>query len=700
MAHQKRKAQHGTDSHENETSRQYSPGLQGHKSVHKQLNKHNGEVSGHQPRDSQRTEEQLRCAPQLDSPNNDLASQQSQRELLPLQQDHSQSLRSTSECPSSENEQLDDEAQVVSIRPEPFTPYSDSTIPILWSTQINHSVALDPSLQYHEWSPATWKGYGEAIVLIKTGINRQSLGLPAASKEAGSLLTITCVDLYYNVLDKKIYVASETGLITVSDYIRLCNIDLSRKLRFTGTIPTWAKTLLGKEEKRYVTEPFEGEPLPVRSEVHVFATFDSPEEPAGPWGYMFSVAVRSALRFPMHYTAKKRPGILSAVEQKHILGLPDKQPSPQELGEALFRQAEDCDQGKLDLSMTKTRDEYLKDCGYLYGKFALANTQQKKDFFTGSFDPIDELDDSEIHGDIYPSSEHMSTVATNSRGSPSLSDSGVFTITNVDKGVQPKPEATRKHGDRTSTSIENPYNQNTPSPAMSITSGRSPVYMIPDGKMGTATGETPSAKFEIAEGPGDKAQQKRTMTLDNSPISIEIDKPTPILKDDGTGVLPTRKPDTKKQSSLSSSASPRKRGCPFSPPPSTKRAKKNTTAEYKDQRDTFPLDQNRREDACEAGNSTHDDRATDLSAKHDRSPNVRAQEDNPTNGIIDRELELALAPYPSLNETDALGNPVPVRRLASSAEFCQTIPADMDECDIEIPTYEELIEEMRRRGKR
>ena len=245
-----------------------------------------------------------------------------------------------------------------------FLPYSDIMIPVMWSTMIDHSASS--SLQRDEWDSTSWEGYYEAIALLKTGLNRQALGLPEASKSAGSLFTIEDVDMYFNVVNKIIYVASELGLITVPDYLNMCEIALERRVRFNGKIPKWAMTIFDAADKRYVAEVFDKDPLPLRSEVHVFDTFESNQEPVGLWGCVYSVETRKILQFPMIYTSEERLDLFSLPSLKHFFGVPEKQSSPQEPGESLFEQTQDF------------LDDYLKDCGHPYDRHESTDSQDKE----------------------------------------------------------------------------------------------------------------------------------------------------------------------------------------------------------------------------------------------------------------------------------------------------------------------------------
>ncbi|OAG06371.1 uncharacterized protein CC84DRAFT_1217598 [Paraphaeosphaeria sporulosa] len=272
-----------------------------------------------------------------------------------------------------------------------FAPYSEDKIPVLWSTNIDHSSSQ--VLQTEKFDSIALRHYYRAIAMTKTGLNREQLGIPPANAGYGSPVTIDYVDLYLDLSDGEVYVAaSEQGLMTVPDYLKLSGIAVQRKLSFKGRSPGWATAVFDAAEKRYVTEFWEalhGTPLPVRSEVQILDTFEMPVEPVGMWANVYSAYVGKVIQFPLAYTttdrefamSSGRPCSLSAIELRHVLAVPEKEPSPHELAEALFAQAQECDRNTLDLQMAKTRDDYLKECGHLHGKYAPTNTQKKKGIF-------------------------------------------------------------------------------------------------------------------------------------------------------------------------------------------------------------------------------------------------------------------------------------------------------------------------------
>ncbi|KAJ4360952.1 uncharacterized protein N0V89_001521 [Didymosphaeria variabile] len=390
MSNQKRKARYEIDEHEDKRYRQTQPNAYRQNHAGKHANNRGGKPFAHpQPHTQAQIQQQLS---QVDQ--NRIA--QSWQQMQQMQQMFN-FLAQNGQLPflQQQEPQVDGGVAQQHTPPPPdrksefFAPYSDFTIPILWSTKIDHS--FSPNLQQDQWDSTAWTNYYSAITMLKAGITRQQFGLPEAKEGHGGSVTIDYADLYLDLSDGKVYVAaSERGLMTVPDYLKLCGIAWERKLRFTGKAPEWAKAVFDAAEKRYVTEEFKELPLPVRSEVLVLMKFpvSAPRTPAGTWGCVYSAHLKKVVQFPLVYTSdrelalvKESPGPLSAAEVKHVFAFPEKNPSPQELGEALFKQAEECESGNLDLQMTKSRDDYLQECGHLYGKYSLANTQEEKGIF-------------------------------------------------------------------------------------------------------------------------------------------------------------------------------------------------------------------------------------------------------------------------------------------------------------------------------
>lgn len=375
MAYPKRKAQHDVAERDAKKTRQSSPTACRQTYAGEQQSKRGGRVMTQQPHTREQIFAQLHHLPQH------IAAQM--KPQFPVQQHN---LLQIAQQKEDESEEEQEEHQ-----PTPFSPYSELKIPVLCSVNIDHG--FSPVVHKEKLDSTALKHYYHAVAMAKTGLSREHLGLPPAKSGYGTPITIDDVDLYLDLGDGKIYVAaSERGLMTVADYLDLSGIAMERKLCFTGRTPGWAKSVFGDAEKRYVTELWEalhGTPVPVRSEIYVLDTFEMPIAPTGMWGNMYSAHFKKVVQFPLAYTTTDREFAmvkgnscsLSAAELKQVLAVQAKEPTPEELGEALFAQAKECDRGELDLQMTKSRDDYLKECGYLYAKHAPAEAQEKKGIF-------------------------------------------------------------------------------------------------------------------------------------------------------------------------------------------------------------------------------------------------------------------------------------------------------------------------------
>ncbi|KAL1600770.1 hypothetical protein SLS60_007158 [Paraconiothyrium brasiliense] len=392
MPNQKRKAHYDIGGHEDKRARQTQPNAYRQNHVGKHANKRGGRPFVH-PRSYTQAQiqqypnqiDQTQVAPTLQQ------MQQMQRMFTFLAQHGQLPFPQQQQQPQFDKGMAQQHIpQPSDCKPASFAPYSEFTIPILWSTKIDHS--FSPTLHQEQWDATAWANYYSTVTMLKAGITRQQFGLPEAKEGYGKGVTIDYTDLYLNLNDGKVYVAaSDRGLMTVPDYLKLCGIAWERKLRFTGKTPEWAKTVFAAAETRYVTKEFKELPLRVHSVVLVLQEFPvlAPRTPAGIWGLVYSTDLKKVVQFPLVYTSEDREfaiqkegfGSLSAVEVKHVFCFPPKNPSPQELGEALFKQSEECDAGNLDLQMSKSRDDYLQECGHLYGKYSLANTQEKKGIF-------------------------------------------------------------------------------------------------------------------------------------------------------------------------------------------------------------------------------------------------------------------------------------------------------------------------------
>ncbi|KAJ4304828.1 hypothetical protein N0V90_000356 [Kalmusia sp. IMI 367209] len=278
-------------------------------------------------------------------------------------------------------------------KPDPRVPYNDRAVPILLSAKIDHSTS-PVDFQTKDWKSRAWNNYRHAIKLLKTGISREQFSLPEAKDSCGPILTIDCVDLY--VYNTHVYVAAtEQGLLTVPEYLKLCGIPLERKIRFNGKIPMWARTLFEMADRRTVWEcaapdqcdgQIDLEEMSTVSVYHTDTTFPD-YDPYCSWGYVYCDRDNQIGWFPLNLTrpfgnagerGEKLPKGLSEVEKAHVFCLPPRKPNPQELAEAKFRRAEERERGE---GQNKTLNDYLKECGYLYGKYAPENQKKTGIFF-------------------------------------------------------------------------------------------------------------------------------------------------------------------------------------------------------------------------------------------------------------------------------------------------------------------------------
>lgn len=155
-------------------------------------------------------------------------------------------------------------------------PHSRESVPILFSDKAAHSTRTE---LVPDPSPDAVR---HALELIKDGFTARDLGLACAIAplardsrivRTGPAVVINDVDLYLH--DRTIRVASEDGLVTVPDYLEFRGVPETRKVRFNGRTPPWAKRLFGDAEKRRITEPYGPEApgqllLPVGGVVEVY----------------------------------------------------------------------------------------------------------------------------------------------------------------------------------------------------------------------------------------------------------------------------------------------------------------------------------------------------------------------------------------------------------------------------------------------
>ncbi|KAF1918999.1 hypothetical protein BDU57DRAFT_592984 [Ampelomyces quisqualis] len=124
-----------------------------------------------------------------------------------------------------------------------YKHWNDDSIPILHSAQ------------FQRYNPATLPNNPSAELRVKallllekpSGFNAEDLGRPKVPK-TGPTKVISDVDLYLMV-DDKIYVGTEYGLILAAKYLTLAGISDTTPVRFNGIKPAWVKASV---ERRFV----------------------------------------------------------------------------------------------------------------------------------------------------------------------------------------------------------------------------------------------------------------------------------------------------------------------------------------------------------------------------------------------------------------------------------------------------------------
>ncbi|KAH8719236.1 hypothetical protein GQ44DRAFT_762270 [Phaeosphaeriaceae sp. PMI808] len=113
-----------------------------------------------------------------------------------------------------------------------FAEYNNDSVPILHSIIIKRdqteALLNYPSIELKQ----------EALALIERGFKSHDFGRKSEPKK-GSIKVIHDCDLY--LLNSKIHVATERGLLLAADYLKLAGISESTRIRFHGVKPAWAK---------------------------------------------------------------------------------------------------------------------------------------------------------------------------------------------------------------------------------------------------------------------------------------------------------------------------------------------------------------------------------------------------------------------------------------------------------------------------
>jgi len=166
-----------------------------------------------------------------------------------------------------------------------YVPYSAESVPILYSTKIDHNTSNE--LPY---TPA-WGAYVHGLEIIKRGFCRNGPGLtstplnlgraelPDNARRCGPARVIDDVDLFIHQRDihvrddpedprhidcqksiydmKTVYVSyCDHGLVSVDQYLHLIGVPDTQPVRFNGRVPNWAKAIIKNAEKRRVIKNF------------------------------------------------------------------------------------------------------------------------------------------------------------------------------------------------------------------------------------------------------------------------------------------------------------------------------------------------------------------------------------------------------------------------------------------------------------
>ncbi|KAL5116440.1 hypothetical protein ACEQ8H_005676 [Pleosporales sp. CAS-2024a] len=126
--------------------------------------------------------------------------------------------------------------------PHVYKHYNNDSIPLLSSTEIQHSdnpdVLNEPSIKLK----------ADAMLLLQSGIRPEDLGRKEMERKGRSKV-IESVDLYLHE-DGKIYVATELGLLLAADYLRLAGIPETQNVRFNGVKPAWVRATVARATPR------------------------------------------------------------------------------------------------------------------------------------------------------------------------------------------------------------------------------------------------------------------------------------------------------------------------------------------------------------------------------------------------------------------------------------------------------------------
>ncbi|RMZ66465.1 hypothetical protein GMOD_00001801 [Pyrenophora seminiperda CCB06] len=150
-----------------------------------------------------------------------------------------------------------------------YVDYSIYSIPVLYSVFIEHEYPFEPIDKPSEsvkrtMSESEIELFGRKMLLIRQAALRLTKNknnrLPEVYRRNGGPKTgptkvIEDCDLYLH--DGKIHVATEFGLLTVPDYLKLIDVPETQRYRFEGRRPSWMKKVLERKVLRRAAVTFE-----------------------------------------------------------------------------------------------------------------------------------------------------------------------------------------------------------------------------------------------------------------------------------------------------------------------------------------------------------------------------------------------------------------------------------------------------------
>ena len=137
-----------------------------------------------------------------------------------------------------------------------FFEYLNDSVPILFSFKIQHSSG-NTSLNNPPGMLVL-----DALTAIEKNPRLQSKGTwPSSIELTGRtpskgkpVKVVDDVDLYLHEKDGKLHVATDRGLVAVSQYLKLIDVPEGRSVRFMGHVPPWAKDALNSRYTRKVVQ--------------------------------------------------------------------------------------------------------------------------------------------------------------------------------------------------------------------------------------------------------------------------------------------------------------------------------------------------------------------------------------------------------------------------------------------------------------